>query len=625
MAMSDKNFFLLSGNLRVAAKGYWFTGGGAKGSFGFYPHLKDEHGIPVYPDTQIHGDLRMAAGWAEKLRGTPDTGLIDLVFGKSGNETASLLHVGDLTIEDFSTWNVKRFQIKPRIEIADDSRSVEAKMLMFFEAAWLEGLRLTAPVYVGYFIDETKANEAKTLLENACRLLSGFGALRSRGYGRGSVTLSGLKIDKIKLDETIKALEGEHNVFLTALVNVRSKPVAVERMQLVGTNTTISAEQVRAWLVKTYWQVTGDWPTDKAMADISFSTLYPSGKEKRVVLPAPMTTLRKEGVAGTIDDYWDRPPETKRVGSMVQTVEGATDNDKTKLKPLKPGSVVTANKIIVQNTLSVRMRNAIKDTFLTKDEGLFAQQYLPAGTVFCGSVKIGDKASPFIKKAAMILSSINPVINGVLFKTKLAQKAAAETAVLDARVVVDPIDYDLSKYKNIDDKESFQIGSLRRYNAPVGRPRRNRPAILPGSVLTRDVPQAVRWSGFKQSNLSVLKSTANNNGATSQNAAPLVQLPAGVKWDKITRAQAGHLREILNPDNVNPDVLTNYLDSLIEKHSKKKSGAGYEQLYNHLKDALDNRGVQGLRILTVAILDQLKLTWWETKNKEAEATNNEHA
>ncbi|MCX7634715.1 MAG: hypothetical protein N2Z74_03100, partial [Syntrophales bacterium] len=55
------------GVLRVTAQGLWFTAGGDKGSFGFYPHLRDRRGLPVYPDTQLHGDLRMAASWLQHL------------------------------------------------------------------------------------------------------------------------------------------------------------------------------------------------------------------------------------------------------------------------------------------------------------------------------------------------------------------------------------------------------------------------------------------------------------------------------------------------------------------------------------------------------------------------------
>ncbi|MBF0556755.1 MAG: hypothetical protein HQK96_19745, partial [Nitrospirae bacterium] len=59
---------LARGRITVSASGYWFTSGGEKGAFGFYPHLKDEVGNAVYPDTQIHGDLRMAAQWLMNLK-----------------------------------------------------------------------------------------------------------------------------------------------------------------------------------------------------------------------------------------------------------------------------------------------------------------------------------------------------------------------------------------------------------------------------------------------------------------------------------------------------------------------------------------------------------------------------
>ena len=42
------DLYLAHGKLTVKAKGYWFTAGGAKGSFGYYPHLKDDEGFPYY-------------------------------------------------------------------------------------------------------------------------------------------------------------------------------------------------------------------------------------------------------------------------------------------------------------------------------------------------------------------------------------------------------------------------------------------------------------------------------------------------------------------------------------------------------------------------------------------------
>ncbi|MCP4107478.1 MAG: hypothetical protein GY749_18365 [Desulfobacteraceae bacterium] len=83
--MENKNLFLAKGKIKVSAKGYWFTAGGEKGSFGYYPHLKSPDRYPVYPDTQIHGDLRMSASWLSDLcHPTVSKDMTELIFGNPG-------------------------------------------------------------------------------------------------------------------------------------------------------------------------------------------------------------------------------------------------------------------------------------------------------------------------------------------------------------------------------------------------------------------------------------------------------------------------------------------------------------------------------------------------------------
>ncbi|MEA1969846.1 MAG: hypothetical protein U9N77_16720, partial [Thermodesulfobacteriota bacterium] len=81
--------------LTVKAAGYWYTSGGVKGSFGYYPHLKDDHGLPFFPDTQVRGNLKTAVQWYCNLIGTP---FPKNLFGEEGVPSASLLKVGDLVL-----------------------------------------------------------------------------------------------------------------------------------------------------------------------------------------------------------------------------------------------------------------------------------------------------------------------------------------------------------------------------------------------------------------------------------------------------------------------------------------------------------------------------------------------
>src|SRR3990172_12679612 len=132
--------YLAIGELKVTEKGYWFTSGGDKGAFGYFPHLKDRDGYPVYPDTQIHGDLRMAATWLNQLNGQSDEALIDEVFGKTGRDFASLLKMTDLELaEEFKNREPQTiYEVKARIDMDEDTRTSAENMLVNLEFAYLE-------------------------------------------------------------------------------------------------------------------------------------------------------------------------------------------------------------------------------------------------------------------------------------------------------------------------------------------------------------------------------------------------------------------------------------------------------------------------------------------------------
>jgi len=90
------DLYLAHGKLTVKAKGYWFTAGGAKGSFGYYPHLKDDEGFPIYPDTQIRGDLLMAVKVLRNILKQPTDPAIDDFWNIQGKEEAFAFFVSDL-------------------------------------------------------------------------------------------------------------------------------------------------------------------------------------------------------------------------------------------------------------------------------------------------------------------------------------------------------------------------------------------------------------------------------------------------------------------------------------------------------------------------------------------------
>jgi hypothetical protein len=611
----NTTFILLQGTLTVEAVGYWYTGGGEKGSFGYYPHLKTDDGFPVYPDTQIHGDLRMASVWAAGLGvGCASPSRINTLFGTQGNETAALLHLGDLTLNAASReeWRKSRFDIKPRIEIDDATRSVRKNMLANFEAAWLEGLTLEAPLYAGYFNDEADAVQARELLEEAVQLLSGFGALRSRGYGRGKVRIQWQQLQSVTISPKT---EGEATVSyaLKSLVNLRSKPVAAERLQLIATSLYLCADQVRGWFVRTFRQVTGRWPDADEMESITFRDLFPSPSATEAAFPPANTTLRRED-GGSVDDYWGRAPEGEQGDSLTKDTQGTVEipdrKEKCKLKPLQPGTFISGAGKIHPVKAGVRMRNAMQDDFRTLEEGgLFVQQYLPLGTVFCGQVSIAEPSSDFGRLAHAILSGLKPVINGCILEPTIGEVAVIAPSNCSARLVAYAVPF--NPQRTIGSQEGITIGTIRRYAPALGRPRRGRPVILPGSVLTDDAPGTVVWPLFGR-NID----TARPHQPKEPPKRPVIAVPLpehNIAWQEVTRSQAGILRELLNRDH-NPAIIGKYLQDIRDKHLEKNSKSDLAKLYTALHQIHQRDGIEQLWTEVGQILDHLKAeVWWNGK------------
>ena len=611
-------FYLLKGMLRVAARGYWYTGGGEKGAFGYYPHLKDDL-LPIYSDTQLHGDLLMAANWAKSLGA--DGALIDRVFGKRGEMNAAQLHIGDLTLgaESRALWRQDRFQIKPRIEIDDQTRSVRDGMLANFEAAWLDGLTLEAPLYVGYFNNSNEVEQARQLLEEAAQFISGFGAFRSRGYGRGTIRIDWDKQECIDL-QLVDAPTGSFSYTLESLVNVRNKPVAAEQLQLVASSFIISAEQLRGWFVRSLHEVTGRWPDAEEMAEISFSDLYPSAPDAPA-FPPPMTILRTEDDS-SIEDCWGHLPVLLEENFAGGEAASAAEDGKTKCKrkPLKAGSFVTAAGTIIKPTTGVRMRNAIENDFRTLDEGgLFVQQYLGAGTIFTGTINFSAPQSSFGIQAYALLTGLKPTINGTLFAAHASPTTATLSNVTSPRLVISTIDHDPARPKEVN--ESIVIGTYRRYSPALRRPRRNRPVILPGSVLVgSNLPGTVAWPLFGKP----LPGSASLKKTTDWKQPILLEPLAGerITWKEITRSQAGILRELLNTDH-NRDAIGKFLRDIQDKHVEKNPHSDLSRLYKVLCSILDrDDGIDRLRQQVDEILNYLKTEiWWQNKtnNRQGEA------
>lgn len=641
----ENKFFMACGRIIVKAQGYWFTSGGEKGSFGYYPHLKmtrNGRQLPIYPDTQIKGDLRMAAKWlcAIECGSNP---LVDRVFGVGGNKdgstNASLLFVSDLEITDEAKWKDVLFQVKARTEIDDETRTTKNNMLVNLEVAYLDSMTLAADIYLGYFSSEAELDKAKGLIEDSLRFLSGFGAFRSRGYGRWKES----SIEwKNAADEKTTGLSDDAGTFilsLTPLVNFRNKQVDYGTTQKLDSRPYISAEQVRAWFVKAYNMRFNEWPTPVEMSGITFSSFYPSLKSENTIelgYPAAMTTLKNE--CGRIKDVWGLKEDEMRAEDK-EFVEAGNQQENffaTKTKPLSPSSYVTNSGTpkVISYTVEKRLRNSTKDNFLTKEiGGLFLQELIRRGTVFAGTVDLPDASSDFGRKARYVMNNLRPVINGCIFDCAAHSGIDQSMPHKEAFLAVSPLLFDaaLANYRTceykkddggrfvLDNANMITLSTERRYNRQLNRPRRQRIVIAQGSVVLDPVGGTVPWQGFGEDCIDTAKSPACTQLHADKSKAKVPHKEHRLAYMQdllkdLTRTQAGIFRELLNEKRAMNEILAVVEDRIAKYEAKDKKGL--QALYKEIRVALeqDNSGV-GMRKFINHVLDRLGEQWWERLSK----------
>jgi hypothetical protein len=576
--------YLAVRKLTVKACGYWFTAGGEKGSFGYYPHLKDSEGYPLYPDTQVHGDLKMAAEWLNRLSGAYSQSLLDKVFGKeAGHQNKrpmpAMLRLTDLKISD-TCRNQKEpasfFQVKPRIFIDDNKHTVKKKMLVYREMAWLEGQTLEADLYIGYTSDRKELARACRMVEQAAQMLRGFGAHRSRGYGRANHAEGGICISHEDPESlapreiSIQRTQGSYQYYIRALVNFRNKGVAQSASMQVGTQNHISAQQFKAWFVRTYFNLFEQWPTDAQMGSITFPDLYPAAclddGTKIPAWPVPASTMKYDLSDKTkIKDLWGIDKNT----DQSNAVDG-------KPKPVGAGWFVTAGTSSKAFSVRVerRFRNRMDDNFKTVEKGLIIQALIPSGAVFGGCLTVGAVNEDFSRKAHYIFEHVKPEVNGCLFEPTLEplQEDGKETG--GPFLVTAPIRY---TGNNFIEGEQVHMAVTRNYATTLKRPRprRNRIVLAPGSILKTHVPEkSVTWSGFKKE-IELVKIKEPPPPKKIKITAEDRPTWYHAEYEKIgskdiTRAQAGQLREFLHPFAVK-EVVEDILEKRKEKHAKSES------------------------------------------------------
>lgn len=647
---------LIKGTLEVTAKRYWYTSGGEKGSFGFYPHLKRTEGgkpLPIFPDTQIHGDLRMAANWLSRKkvsesgsgqvegqkealdsgpRRKDDEGppkkpehsqqfsedFVQRVFGKEGSRAPSLFSISDLELDEASkkAWSSERFAVKPRSEIEDASRTNKDKMLAFREVSYLEGLTLNAPFCMGYLKNPSEADSALTLLKASLGLLSGFGANRSRGYSRGIFKVKDLERVHIAFPGAYQPTSSQRFRYtIEPVLNFRNKPVNPARIQLIRSEKVISDRQMKAWFANTFHDLYGDWPGPQQTSGIRFSSFYPA-LEKTPAFPPPFSTVQFEDDSMK-DSYGDdrKDDDPNEQENLVRS----------KAKPPGEGIFLTnenepkAFKVKSEK----RFRNSMDDKFVTLETGgLFAQEFIRAGQSFCGTVSLEGKDADFESKALFLLETVHPKINGTFFEPSLEALEEKETATGETGlpfVLSEPLEFNQERFKK---GIQVRLDSIHGYNTTLRRPRRNRIVFSPGSLMKEPFDgRAIVWKGLKRAvDTTLLQKPDKPSVMPSKLPEPDPVMA------KMTRAQGGNLRRFIGME---PTFAQKQIEALLTKYARWKKDE--ETVAQHLipqayleqaKRLLDDGKVDAFRQYIQQLLQQYAVTQWKEKSKGSTETVN---
>jgi hypothetical protein len=594
--MTSTGLNLLKMKLIIKARGFWFTAGGEKGSFGYYPHLKQQIGAqfyPVYPDTQICGDLKMAANWLSVCDpATYPKELVRWLFGvaeddetntkKKATQRISLIAATDLELTKDSRyhWKPDRFVVRTRIQIDDIKRTNNDKMLASFEYAYLEGCTLESWLYVGYCKTVDEIEKAKNLLTECANLLSGFGAMRSRGFGRGEISFpeNHIKVTKFVPEQGNPALcPGIYHYGINARTHFRNKIINPARTQLLVSRMQVNPRQLQGWFAQVHQQIYGIWPSPAQMALITFTTFYPSPLEAEVLtatFPPPFTTIKGED--DTICDRFGYKPVSE------------TDHDdlcgkKQKWKPLAADIFLTYENPprLVHVGTGKRFRNSIGPHLATLTEGgLFTQEFIPNKTRFVGKVTINASSDvEFGNRAGWILNNVWPKINGTLFlpmNTPYSAKSANATEQLPdnpAWILTEPIDFTLDRLKWA---EQYRLDVTKSYNTAleVKRPRRNRIVFKPGSIMNHDCEHHAQiWKAAGKMILEGKKEEDNSpvDALVSPSSEPLPSTISDELKEKIkrmNRSQIGNLRDFRE---MRIEMIPARIGPLLDKYDRWKN------------------------------------------------------
>lgn len=628
-----KSLFYRTGRLICEMKGYGFSLGGGKGSFGYYPHLieydSQGHRYPIFPDTQVFSNLRFAVEWHVKQQGG-QVQFVSELFGREGPKNARKIFVGDLRLDEQSrrSWSDSRFVIRARSEIEESSRTNRNRMLAFFEFSYLEGLTMEAPIMIGALDNKQVTEEASEIIDKAAKLITGFGASRSRGYGRANCKITWNDIEEIPSDEPIAEAFKDVQTFgycIRPFFNIRHKIVDPGKGQLLQSQIPLRADQIRGWFVQAYKALYGSWPTAEEMATVSFSTFYPAwinGKNWDDVIPAypaPMTTVRidkksrNDGKKQTfIEDRYEKSRQKSLDDSEME--EGYVQ---VKVKPLPSEWFLTnENKPkIVDIKKEARMRNQLDGSFTSRQ--LFGQELIKNPVAYWGTVRFSGVTSEFKERALRILCRLKPHLAGTLFEGSMRPRheASAEELESPALLLVENLDFSPDLFA---DFAHCRLGIVRRYNGELNIPRRQHVVFMPASISKKPFPyKSIPWRAFGVEEYVPQRSEASPRSgkpSSSQNEASEVEI---VEMDKhLTRSQRGILRRFLS---MRPKSVEKLAKQFIEKYEKMEDrnippGKIRKEVFEKIIKFIKHEKIKEFRAYIELILhENAELSWNKRK------------
>jgi hypothetical protein len=439
--------------------------------------------------------------------------------------------------------------------------------------------------------------------------------MRSRGYGQGKASIVWEPAETIRLDREPESFSVPVRIDLEAQTNFRAKPLEPGTSQVLTSADRITSEQFKAWLASTYHSLYGNWPDAADMALVEVGEFLPVNPDSRMGMPAGASVLRitrTEKQSGKIETFYVEANQYFAKAERDQAEKDEQENFyKTKAKPLPQGWFVSleGEPSVFGVDRDRRMRNRMEDDFVTTDNGLFVQEFLPAGTVFATIIGFRNQTG-FTARASEIIRKVKPELRGCLFKTKTtAVPSLAQDG--DRHLVLRPLPFNEGYLKDENgekDKDvQVQLSVHQRDNTVLGRPRRNRVVIAAGSLLETPVNgQTIPWSVGER----LAPPPVGPADPGEKKAAKKARIDVSLK---ITSSQAGFLRELTHPCRGKKE-LEGLLQDRFDKHSERNETV-LENVLNEIQKRLVTDGTEAMRKFIHDYLEELAVRKWDEKNR----------